>query len=180
MPKYELRNRGVSAGVLGKILQKYTFQGGIFALDATALLLLQWLVPISLPSHLLPLLQLGLPCHSLLRSLSLLNGWRPLRQQLLRYCPPSGPSAHILLFFLLPTVALPSTALPSAAMVPAATPPTVLLFIVMQPAVTSSTHRTVTCHAATATLRHRTRLRPIQRCLLRRGPAQQYLRTAVL
>ena len=48
----------------------------MFALEATPLLPLQRLVPIPPPSLPLPLLQLPLPCHSLLRSLSLLKQLR--------------------------------------------------------------------------------------------------------
>ena len=131
----------------------------------------------------LPLLQPPLPCHSLPRSLSLLKqlrlpplpcrhplrrhplrgcapgGRRPQRQQLLRYCPPCGPSPHILLFFALPIVALRSVALPPVATPSAATPPTVLSSIATQP-------------AAPPPRRHLSRYYPLS-CATRRNPDQR-------
>ena len=134
------------------------------ALEATVLLTLKRLLPFPLPSFLLLLLQLPLPCPSLIRSLSLLKRLRlptlpcrrPLRrhprraramggrpppsQQLLRYCPPCGPSPHIIPFLALSPFELPSATLP-----PAATSTTVLLSVAPRRAVPSSTRCAAAC-----------------------------------
>ena len=119
-------------------------------MEATTFLPIQRLVPVPLPLLSLSLLQLWVPCHSLFRMLTLLKqlcfeplscrhplrrhplrgcalgGRPPPRQQLLRYCPPRGPSPHILPFLALSHAALPSATLPLAPTPPAATPTTVL------------------------------------------------------